>query len=132
MFGKGDYFEAAGTYHDPPLRFDTTLDDRVALNTRAVGTYVRPRLLHGWGGAKALDRVTKLAGTIAQFAFASLNAADMALDIAVGVELYQGGHPRWAVTCFVITLVSLLLSVGMLLVERRCDVVKTHPFKCQE
>ena len=120
MFGKGDYFEAAGTYDDPPLRFDTTLDDDQALNTRAVGTYVRPRLLHGWRGAKALARVTQLASTVAQFAFASLNAADMALDIAVGVELYQGGHPRWAVTCFVITLVSLLLSVGMLLVERRC------------
>ena len=119
MFGKGDYFEAAGTYSDPPLRFDTTLEDSKALTTRAVGTYVRPRLLHGWGSAKALDRATKLASTVAQFAFACLNAADMALDIAVGVELYQDGHPGWAVTCFIITLISLLLSVGMLLVERR-------------
>lgn len=118
-FGKGNYFVAANRYDDPPLSFRTSLGNRRALTTRAVGTYVRPRLLSGWSEATALHRAAKVGSMVATFAFAALNFVDLASDVAVAVELFQDAHPRWGSISIVITLLSLLLSVLMLLVERR-------------
>ena len=120
VFGRGDYFEAVGDYASPPLSLVGSSDgSATALTTRVAGIYHRPALLSGWGSANALTRVAKLAAAVGVFVGALLTAVDMASDIAVAVELVEGGHLRWGIASGVITLLSTLLSVGMLLFERR-------------
>ena len=120
IFGRGDYFEAIGSYATPPLSLVAGADgSSTALTTRVAGIYHRPSLLSGWGSANALSRVIKVAAAVGVFVGAMLTAVDMASDIAVAVELVEGGHPGWGIASAVITLLSTLLSVGMLLFERR-------------
>ena len=120
IFGRGDYFEAIGGYAAPPLSLvGGAAGSSTALTTRVTGIYHRPTLFSGWGSADALSRIIKLAAAIGVFVGAMLTAVDMASDIAVAVELVEGGHPGWGIASAVITLLSTLLSVGMLLFERR-------------
>ena len=120
IFGRGDYFEAIGGYATPPLSLvGGAAGSSTALTAHVAGIYHRPTLLSGWASADALSRVIKLAAAVGVFAGAMLTAVDMASDIAVAVELAEGGHPGWGIASAVITLLSTLLSVGMLLFERR-------------
>ena len=120
VFGTGDYFEAVGGYGTPPLSLaGSPGGSSTTLTTRIAGTYHRPSLLSGWGSANALNRVAKLGAAVGVFVGALLTVVDVASDIAVAVELVEGGHPRWGIASAVITLLSTLLSVGMLLFERR-------------
>ena len=119
IFGRGDYFEAIGSYATPPLSLVAGAGSSTALTTRVAGIYHRPTLLSGWGSANALSRVVKVAAAVGVFVGAMLTAVDMASDIAVAVELVEGGHPGWGIASAVITLLSTLLSVSMLLFERR-------------
>lgn len=99
------------------------------MTTRLRGTYYRPSLLRGWRKAKALERVAKLGTAVATFVFAALNAVDMASDIAVAVELVQGGNPGWGITSAIIIALSVIVSVAMLLFERRLVVwIVSHPY----
>ena len=119
-FGKDDYFEAVGSYSQSPLTLCQHADNpNGALTTRVVGTYHRPTLLHGWHDAQALDRAGKLGAAAGTFVVAALNAVDLASDIAVAVELVESGHPRWGIASAAICLFSILLSVAVLLFERR-------------
>lgn len=128
--GADDYFEAVGEYENPPLALvEQGLDERLRRPAasaatphtvmRVTGHYVRPSLMRGWGKAKAIWRIIKLVVAVATIAFAAFAAFDLSFDVAVSVELFTTGHIGWGAVSAYISLQALVLSVTLLLLERR-------------
>lgn len=128
-FGRDDYFEVVSRPQPQPRKAnDGPLIQPVALLPLSVdpatprtlqGTYHRPRMLdfsskRGWvdRGVIIVTFVTALVGALLTF-------VDFASDIAVVVELWADGDRLWSVASAVIVVITIVISVSMLLRERR-------------